>query len=178
MTSTEHPSPHLEPKTPPVDLACPGLMVAANASLVLGYLWIDWVSKHGEQRCRRYAASSSLRSSQWRSSPCALCTRRQLPGSVVVLPAAVTVVLIASVAAVATGYHALALSAGATALVLGIAAVIGDAARGECSILDQEQAASLHAWRGCHPVARSSQLDSVRHTEPAAIVSRTSMTPE
>jgi hypothetical protein len=124
VTTTEHPSPHLEPKTPPVDLACPGLMVAANASLVLGYLWIDWVSKHGGtalSSVRGILLPALIALAIFALRPA--CTRRQLPGSVVVLPAAVTVVLIASVAAVATGYHALALSAGATALVLGIAAV-------------------------------------------------------
>jgi hypothetical protein len=118
------PSPHLEPKTPAVDLSCPGLMLAANASLVLGYLWIGWVSNdHGG------SASSATRGALLPAFIALAifglrraCTRRQLPGATFALPLAVTVVLVVSVAAVVTGSHLLALFAGSTSLLLGIAA--------------------------------------------------------
>lgn len=124
VTTIEHPSPHLEPKRPAVDLACPGLMLAANASLVLGYLWIGWVSnEHG--RTAIGAIGGVLLPLLIALTIFALrpaCSRRHLPGAMVALPAAVTVVVAASVAAVATGNHVFALFAGATALLLGIAA--------------------------------------------------------
>jgi hypothetical protein len=125
VITREAPSPHLEPKRPAVDLACPGLMLAANASLVLGYLWIGWVTNaHGnttQSVLRGFLLPALIALAIFALRPA--CTRRQLPGSVVALPVAVSVAFVTSVAAVITGSHALALCAGATALLLGIAAL-------------------------------------------------------
>lgn len=123
LTARELPSPHLEPKAPPVDLACPGLMLAANASLVLGYLWIDWVSNdHGVtlSAIRGVLLPAFIALAIFALRPA--CTRRRLPGSVVALPVTAALVLACSVAAVATYDRPLALTAGSSALLLGLAA--------------------------------------------------------
>jgi hypothetical protein len=171
----EHPSPHLEPKRPPVDLACPGLMLAANASLVLGYLWIGWVSSpHGGtiDAIRGVLLPAFIALTIFAMRPA--CTRRQLPGAGAALPAASTVVLAASVIAVATGSHLLALCAGAIALVLGLAAF------GSVMLREADAAASimskLHLFAhsaGGAPPARPSVYGI-----PLYWVSRTSVTRE
>jgi hypothetical protein len=98
-------------------------MVAANASLVLGYLWIGWVTN--------VHAGTAVSATRGALLPTLIalaifglrpaCTRRQLPGASVALPVGATVVLVFSLIAVATDIHVLGLAAGATALLLGIA---------------------------------------------------------
>jgi hypothetical protein len=115
---------HLEPRTPAVDLSGPGLMLAANTSLVLGYLWVGWFST-----THPGTALSAMRGAVlpvlialaiFGLRPA--CTRHQLPGASLTLPVAATVALSASVVAAATGNPMVALAAGAAALLLGLIA--------------------------------------------------------
>ena len=124
MITTGEPSPHLEPRTRSVDLACPGLMLAANASLVLGYLWVGWAGgDHGGgglSSGRGALLPAFIAIAIYALRPA--CTRRGLPGASVALPAGASVVLVCSISAAATGIHLLAIIAGASALLLGLTA--------------------------------------------------------
>src|SRR5580692_10394352 len=44
MRAESSPHTHLRAAGSSLDLSCPGLMLTANASLVLGYLWVGWLS--------------------------------------------------------------------------------------------------------------------------------------
>jgi hypothetical protein len=122
--STEQLSPHLEPRTRPVDLACPGLMLAANVSLVLGYLWVGsaWSDHEGTGFS---AARDILLPAFVAIAILALrraCSRRGLPGASVMLPVTAGVVLVSSLSAGLSGSHPIGIVAGASALLFGLTA--------------------------------------------------------
>jgi hypothetical protein len=171
---------HLEPRTPAVDLSGPGLMLAANTSLVLGYLWVGWVST-----THPGTALSALRGAVlpvlialaiFGLRPA--CTRHQLPGASMTLPVAATVALGASVAAVATGNHLVALAAGAAALLLGLTAfgsvMLREAATGN-SITQRFRRFVLGAGR--HSAASNNSLGTVADAAEVA-QSEADQTPE
>ncbi len=126
MRDVVNPHVHLRPPAPAVDISCPGLMLVANVSLVLGYLWVGWLSD-GSRSALALAvvrggvlpvlvavAILVLRAS---------CRRRGIIGGTLLLPVAATVELGAAVAADASGSHYLAMAAGAAALVVAFLAI-------------------------------------------------------
>lgn len=126
MRDEASPHIHLRPPAPEVDFSCPGLMLAANASIVLGYLWVGWLSdgsgsglalavvRGGVLPAAVVLAIFALRPS---------CRRRGLVGGTFLLPVAATVELAASIAADASSSHYLAMTAGAAALVVAFLAI-------------------------------------------------------
>jgi hypothetical protein len=122
--STEQLSPHLEPRTRPVDLACPGLMLAANVSLVLGYLWLGSVgSDHvgvGFSAARDVLLPILVAIAIFALRPAS--SRRGLPGASVTLPAMAGVVLLSSLLGALSGSHLIGIVSGASALLLGLTA--------------------------------------------------------
>jgi hypothetical protein len=114
------------------DFACPGLMLAANASLILGYLWIGWLSVGSKSG----SALSFVRDAALPLLVTALilvmrrsAIARGLPGSTVLLPIAAVVQLGASIAAAVAGTRSLAVIAGASALALAAIAISSVALR-------------------------------------------------
>jgi hypothetical protein len=126
MQPQAHVSTHLQPQVPAVDLACPGLMVAANLSLVLGYLWIGWLSagNHLSQPVevlRDGVIPVFLAASILALRPTFM--RRHLLGGAWVLPITAVLALVASLTAGATASRVAAQSAGVAALLLAIVAI-------------------------------------------------------
>jgi hypothetical protein len=117
---------HLRPQAPPVDLACPGLMIAANISLVLGYLWVGWISGGSH-------LGQPLELLRGAVLPFLLAVlivalrptfmRRQLLGGTWLLPIAAAVEVGAALVADTTEGHVAAQSAGAMALLFAIVAI-------------------------------------------------------
>ena len=117
---------HLSPPSPPVDLSCPGLMLAANASLVLGYLWVGWISDGsqsgtGLELVRGGVLPVIVALAIFGLRPA--CARRSLPGGSVLLPVAATIELVATIAADASRSHLLAVTAGSAALLVASLAI-------------------------------------------------------
>ena len=134
MSHEAHHHAHLSPPSPPVDLSCPGLMLAANASLVLGYLWLGWLSDGSQSATvlefvRGGVLPLVVAIAIFGLRPA--CARRALPGSSVLLPAAATIALVAAIAADANRTQLLAVTAGGAALlVASLADRVRAAARG------------------------------------------------
>ena len=122
--STEQLSPHLEPRPRPVDLACPGLMLTANVSLVLGYLWVGsvWTDHEGTgfSAARDILLPVFVAIAIFFLRPA--CSRRGLPGASVALPVIAGVVLMSSLSAALSGSHLIGIVSGTSALLLGLTA--------------------------------------------------------
>ena len=121
MPEEAHPHAHLRPPVPTVDFACPGLMLAANASLILGYLWVGWLSDGSQSGRLLSSVRGGVLPVLVAVAILALrpaCTRRGLPGATVLLPVAATIEVGAAIAADASGAHFLAMTAGAAALLV------------------------------------------------------------
>ena len=122
--STEQLSPHLEPRTRPVDLACPGLMLAANVSLVLGYLWLG--SAWGNHDGRGFSAARDILLPMFVAIAIfalrSASSKRGLPGASVTLPVMAGVVLVFSLVGAVSGSHLIGIASGASALLLGLTA--------------------------------------------------------
>lgn len=120
------PHAHLRPPRPPVDLTCPSLMLAANASLILGYLWVGWLSDGS----RSGLVLASIRGGVLPVLVALaifairlLCVRRGLPGGTLLLPVAATVELGVAIAAEVSGSAFLAMTAGGAALFVALLAI-------------------------------------------------------
>jgi len=126
MQPQGHVSTHLEPQVPAVDLAGPGLMVAANLSLVLGYLWIGWLTAANHlsptvEVLRDGVLPVLLAVTIFALRP--TFKRRHLLGGAWALPVTAILALGASVIAGATESRFAAQSAGVAALLLAIVAI-------------------------------------------------------
>lgn len=109
-----------------IDFACPGLMLAANVSLVLGYLWIGWFSL-GD------GAGSTLTFVRDVILPVlvtalVLVVRKashdlRIPGSGLLLPLLAVVQLLCSFVAGARGSRSLELAAGVVSLAVAATAI-------------------------------------------------------
>ncbi len=125
MRDEAKPHAHLHPAAP-VDFSCPGLMLAANASLVLGYLWVGWLSDGSRSGLVLAVVRGGVLPVLVAASVLALrpsCQRRGLVGGTLLIPIAATVELGAAIAADASGSHYLATAAGAAALVVAFLAI-------------------------------------------------------
>jgi hypothetical protein len=117
---------HLRPPAPTVDLSCPGLMLAANASLVLGYLWVGWLTDGSRSGLALAVVRGGVLPAAVAIAIFALrpsCQRRGLIGGTLLLPVAGTVEFAAAIAADANSSHYLAMTAGAAALVVAFLAI-------------------------------------------------------
>jgi hypothetical protein len=144
------------------DFACPGLMLAANASLVLGYLWIGWLSVgSGSGTALSFVRDAAL---PLLVTALVLVMRRStiargLPGSTALLPIAAAVQLGTSIAAAVAGTRSLAVIAGASALLLA-ATAIG-------SVVLRE----VRARRFMHRGAREAELLAAGEVTPLPLAS-------
>jgi hypothetical protein len=121
----------LQPPSSSVDLSCPGLMVTANLSIVLGYLWLGLIS-----------TPTSTTSDTLGALPTALkgwvlpilitaaivalrpaCAKRRLRGTATLLPVVAATELTVSVVAYLTASRTLGFVAGGLAVVVGILAI-------------------------------------------------------
>jgi hypothetical protein len=101
-------------------------MLAANASLVLGYLWVGWLSDGSQSGTALELARGGVLPVIVAVAIFGLrpaCARRALPGGSVLLPVAATIELGAAIAADASGAHFLAVAAGAAALLVALLSI-------------------------------------------------------
>ena len=119
---------------PSVDLSCPGLMVTANLSIILGYLWFGWISTPASDTSSPTATLGAFPSALrgWvlpiliGAAIVALrpaCGKRSLRGSTRLLPTVAAVEVIVTASADVTGSGKLAVVAGSLAVLLATVAI-------------------------------------------------------
>ena len=128
MRSESLPHAHLHRAGPSLDLSCPGLMLTANASLVLGYLWVGWLSDGSQSGPVIVSVRGVVLPALVVLAVFAIrfsWTRRGLPGGTLLLPVAATVELGVAIAADVNGNDfLLSTTAGGTALLVAFLATV------------------------------------------------------
>jgi hypothetical protein len=103
---------HLPRSVPGVDLTCPGLMLAAIASLIVGYLWMGWLSTNVPGPVLTAVRGAILPAVLVLSVYGLRHARHRLPGSSFILPGAAALVLVTVLSADVIGSHFFLLLAG------------------------------------------------------------------
>jgi hypothetical protein len=128
MRTESTPHTHLRRPGPSLDLSCPGLMLTANASLVLGYLWVGWLSDGSQSGPVIASVRGVVLPVLVALAVLAIrlsCSHRGLPGGTLLLPFAATVELGVAVAADVSGNDfLLSMTAGGTALLVAFLAMV------------------------------------------------------
>ena len=136
---------HLRFPRPSVDLTSPGLMLTANASLVLGYLWLGWLSDGSQSELARDIVRGGVLPALIALAIFVmrlLRVRRGLSCGTLLLPVAAAIELCVVMAADASGSHFLAVAAGGMALSVAFLATGSVLKRERCGLRDR-----LHSLR-------------------------------